>query len=90
AVRWISGHDGVAGNEAVDEEAKKAARSSAENSPRERLPPYLRKGIMPSSISALKQAQRQESVERWARSWSQSPRFEHASRIDPRTLSGSF
>ncbi|KAG2112530.1 hypothetical protein DEU56DRAFT_704753, partial [Suillus clintonianus] len=89
-VRWISGHDGVAGNEVADEEAKKAAKSSEENSPKEHLPPYLRKGILPSSVSALKQAQRQESSERWARHWLQSPRFQHTTRIDPRTISGSF
>lgn len=56
-VRWISGHDGVEGNELADQEAKKAAESHRNNSARRRLPPYLRKAVLPYSISALKQAQ---------------------------------
>ncbi|KAG2034097.1 hypothetical protein BDR03DRAFT_822678, partial [Suillus americanus] len=43
-VRWISGHDGVAKNELADQEAKRAADSRSESSPRTHLPPFLRKG----------------------------------------------
>ncbi|OAX34193.1 hypothetical protein K503DRAFT_659786, partial [Rhizopogon vinicolor AM-OR11-026] len=45
---------------------------------------------LPSSVSALKQAQRRESSERWARFWQLSPRHERAFNIDPHILSGSF
>ncbi|KAG2135303.1 hypothetical protein DEU56DRAFT_715103, partial [Suillus clintonianus] len=82
-VRWISGHDGVRGNEIADEEAKRAATSRRESSPIRQLPKYLRKGVLPSSISALKQAQKRESSERWARFWKKSPRYDHTSNIDP-------
>ncbi|KAG2133703.1 hypothetical protein DEU56DRAFT_692111, partial [Suillus clintonianus] len=82
-VRWISGHDGVEGNEAVDKEAKRAAKNKRDNSPRALLPPYLRKGVLPCSISALKQAQKQESFERWERFWRKSPRYERTVSLDP-------
>ena len=89
-VRWISDHDGVEGNERADEEAKRAANAQQENSPRRRLPIYLRKGTLPSSISALKQAQRTESLARWARMWETSPRYRRTTNTDPKTISGSF
>ncbi|KAH7919153.1 hypothetical protein BV22DRAFT_1023485 [Leucogyrophana mollusca] len=37
-VRWISGHDGVEGNERADREAKKAAGGKEQNSRRTLLP----------------------------------------------------
>jgi ribonuclease HI len=89
-VRWISGHDGVEGNEVADQEAKKAAEGHRNNSARRRLPPYLRKTVLPYSISALKQAQRQESSERWAHLWKNSPRYESTTNLDPSILTGSF
>lgn len=89
-VRWISGHDGVAKNELADQEAKRAADSRSESSPRTHLPPFLRKGTLPCSISALKQAQKRESSERWARFWSKSPWHDRTISIDPNTLKGSF
>lgn len=89
-VRWISGHDGVEGNELADKEAKRAAEASTESSPRRHLPPYLRKGVLPSSISALRQAQKNESFERWNRFWKKSPRYERTDNLDPDILKGSF
>jgi ribonuclease HI len=88
-VHWISGHDGVAGNEKADDEAKKAAESRGNNSSTRRLPPFLRKGVLPSSISALKQAQRQESSERWGRFWSKSPRHARTIQTDPNLTAAS-
>ncbi|KIJ58963.1 hypothetical protein HYDPIDRAFT_50490, partial [Hydnomerulius pinastri MD-312] len=87
-VSWISGHDGVEGNEKADDEAKKAAKG--DSSSRARLPSYLRKGPLPLSVSALKQAQHAATAKRWAAMWAKSPRFEHLSKVDPRMLSGSF
>ncbi|KIJ12629.1 hypothetical protein PAXINDRAFT_27773, partial [Paxillus involutus ATCC 200175] len=66
-VRWISGHDGVEGNERADEEAKKAAQDKANNSLRKRLPKYLRDGPLPISVSATKQDQKDVTKERWCR-----------------------
>ncbi|KAG2073310.1 hypothetical protein BDR04DRAFT_954491, partial [Suillus decipiens] len=74
-VQWISGHNGVAGNKLADGEAKQAAESQSESSPRQHLPPYLHKGILPCSISALKQVQKQESSKCWARFWQKSPQY---------------
>ncbi|KAG2153439.1 uncharacterized protein EDB93DRAFT_1082282, partial [Suillus bovinus] len=89
-VRWISGHDGVEGNELADEEAKRAAVSNTESSPTDTLPPYLHKGVLPCSISALKQAQKKESSDRWKRLWQGSPRHDRTVSIDPNILNGSF
>ncbi|KAG2137502.1 hypothetical protein DEU56DRAFT_711536, partial [Suillus clintonianus] len=86
----LSGHDGVPGNEEVDEEAKRVAKDKRNTSNRNKLPPFLRKDALPCSISALKQAQRTESAARWARMWTKSPRYQRATALDPNLLSGSF
>ncbi|KAG2127127.1 hypothetical protein DEU56DRAFT_691148, partial [Suillus clintonianus] len=88
-VHWISGHDGVEGNEKADQEAKEAAEGSEANSATRRLPPYLKKGVLPSSTSALKQAQRKESADRWNRLWTKSPRHAHTISIDPQLVAAS-
>jgi hypothetical protein len=82
-VQWILGHDGVEGNKKADIEAKKAVSSQRENSATHRLPPYLQKGILPSSIPVLKQAQWQESNDRWGRFWSKSPHYKCTIHVDP-------
>ncbi|KIJ05651.1 hypothetical protein PAXINDRAFT_60969, partial [Paxillus involutus ATCC 200175] len=87
---WISGHDGVDGNEKADEEAKEAAKGPDHSSPRRHLPAFLRKGPLPLSISAVKQSQREVTKKRWAQEWAASPRYSHLSKIDPKLLSGSF
>ncbi|KIJ04602.1 hypothetical protein PAXINDRAFT_54716, partial [Paxillus involutus ATCC 200175] len=66
-VRWISGHEGVDGNERADEEAKLAAKGRANNSLRKRLPTFLREGSLPVSTPAIKQVQKDTTKKRWGR-----------------------
>ncbi|KAF9232844.1 hypothetical protein BU15DRAFT_8960, partial [Melanogaster broomeanus] len=89
-VRWISGHDGVEGNELADEEAKKAAKDPRQTSRTPRLPTYLQRKPLPLSIAATKQAQQDITKKRWARLWAKSPRYPHSHNIDAKMLAGSF
>lgn len=89
-VNWISGHNNVAGNVAADIKAKKSTKNREDNSPRRCLPPFLCKGVLPSSVSVLKQAQRLNLSERWALSWQTSPHYTHSCHIDPHIIAGLF
>jgi hypothetical protein len=89
-VFWVPGHSNIHGNEEADKQAKKAAEGRQNNSPQARLPHYLRFNSLPLSISALKQAHRQSTQERWSRSWSKSPRYARTHSIDPNILHRSF
>src|SRR6266481_85701 len=53
---WISGHDGIRGNELADAEAKKAA--SMDSSPAMALPAKLRVPELPFSLTAVWNAYR--------------------------------
>jgi hypothetical protein len=89
-LRWSPGHEDIHGNEMADIEAKKAATSRDNNSPREDLPNYLRHGSLPLSISALKQAHHQETHTRWTRLWTKSPRYARFQQIDPNVINRAF
>ena len=78
--RWISSHSEVKGNEAADKLAKTA--SQGRSTRREDLPHLLRSPI-PVSISAAKQEFQARLNRKWARIWSESPRKDRFSRIDP-------
>lgn len=77
---WTPGHEGIKGNELADEQAKLAAQGEA--SPRNELPPFLRRKPLPTSISATRQSLKKNTKLSWIRDWSFSPRFERAHEID--------
>lgn len=79
ALKWVAAHEGVVGNERVDEEAKKAAQG--DSSPREELPPILRRRL-PYSASAVKQEFAEKLKARWTETWRDSPRYAKFQHID--------
>ena len=87
-ISWISGHDGVAGNEKVDEEAKVAAKG--DSSPWQELPTLLQSGPLPFGATAVKQHFWAELTKNWREIWASSPRHQHAAKIDPRLPAASF
>jgi ribonuclease HI len=77
ALKWVAEHKGMAGNERVNEEAKRAAQG--ESSPPEDLPPILRKPL-PISTTAIKQEFAEKQKAKWLETWKTSPhyaRFQH-------------
>ena len=80
ALNWVAAHQGVAGNERVDEEAKKAVQG--ESSPSEDLPPILRKRL-PYSASAVKQNFADLQKVRWREAWQDSPHYARFQHVDP-------
>ena len=88
-IKWIAGHTGNWGNELADREAKLAANSVDNTSPRHQLPAVLKQPL-PSSISALKQYHNSGLRSLWANLWRQSPRYQHIASIDPSFPSNAF
>ncbi|PPQ75777.1 hypothetical protein CVT25_013428, partial [Psilocybe cyanescens] len=84
---WISGHTDVKGNEAADEEAKKAASGSS--SQRTDLPAILR-GILPISASAERQVYHAELMQIWKSRWDSSPRAARFKQVDPEFTFAKF
>ena len=87
-VSWISGHDGVAGNESIDKEAKAAAKGDL--SPCHKLPSLLQSNPLPFSTKAIKQHFRVKLAKEWHMLWEKSPHYQHASKIDPKLPARSF
>ena len=69
-VSWVSGHDGVAGNEHVDNEAKAAAVGSS--SAELELPPLLHSSPLPHSVTAAKQHFHASLMRKWKVYWQKS------------------
>ena len=80
SLNWVAAHQGVAGNERVDEEAKKAAQG--ESSQPEDLPPILCKRL-PYSASAVKQEFTESQKVRWREAWQDSPCYARFQHVDP-------
>jgi ribonuclease HI len=78
-LRWIPGHVGVRGNEAVDKLAKEAAAGRATR--RVDLPPFLQR-TLPRSSTVIKQVYHEKLQLRWALDWSESPRKTRFETVD--------
>jgi ribonuclease HI len=72
-IRWISAHSDVHRNEAMDAEAKRAARGESSNPLT--LPRPLRRSL-PRSKSAIQQQRKIFTKAQWLEDWLQSPRCE--------------
>ena len=70
-ISWISGHDGVAGNKKVDEEAK--ATTKGDSSPRQELPTLLKSDPLPFGAMAIKQHFWAKLEKNWGEIWASSP-----------------
>ena len=87
-ISWISRHDGVAGNESIDKEAKAAAKG--DSSPWHKLLTLLQSDPLPLSTMAAKQHFRVGLAREWQKLWEKSPCYQHASKIDLKLPAGSF
>ena len=70
-IGWVSGHDGVEGNERADNEAKIAVQEGS--SPEDELPEALQGSTLRSSLSALGGAFKETLWARWKSLWAKSP-----------------
>ena len=86
-LRWTAGHEGIAGNEEADREAKRAAEGHS--SDKKLLPSYLRKPLL-INLSAVKRTYQDKLKRKWAEEWRNSPRGKRALHIDKSTPSKKF
>ena len=86
-VRWTAGHEGIAGNELADQEAKKAAEGLT--SEKQLLPAFLRKPLT-TNPAAVKRADHEKKKNAWASNWKSSARGQRTTLIDKSTPSKKF
>ena len=87
-ITWVPGHVGIEGNETVDAEAKKVAEGHS--SELNKLPPFLCRKLLPTSVSANKQAYLGGLKNTWTNKWRQSTRGLKLLRIDRSIPSRKF
>jgi len=87
-IGWITGHDGVEGNERADAEAKKVIQEGS--SPHSMLPELLQNEELPRSITAAGLTFRTEVLTSWRSLWKGSPRQKRMAKIDTKLPSASF
>ena len=85
---WVSGHDGVHGNERADEEARKVA--SKGSSLEAELPELLQERTLPCSLAALGGKFKETLKHRWKAMWAKSPWKGWMDKIDDKLPSHSF
>jgi len=78
-LKWVVAHEGVAGNERVNEEVKKAAQG--DSSPPEELPLILQKHL-PTSATVVKQEFTEKQKIKWLETWKTSLRYARFQHID--------
>ena len=61
-----------------------------DSSPWQELPPLLQSDPLPCSSTAAKQHYRNKLAQDWRHLWAKSPRYQHASKIDPELPATSF
>jgi len=86
-MRWTAGHEGIAGNEQVDREAKRAAEGLT--SEKKTLPTYLRKPLL-INPAAAKRAHHESLMKKWKREWKDTVRGRRAAHLDGSTPSRKF
>ena len=87
-IHWVPGHDGVYGNECMDEEAQRAV--SVGSSPESKLLETLQGHTLPCSLVALCGKFKESLKLRWKAMWAKSPWKGQMDRVDNKLPSHSF
>ena len=86
-MQWTAGHEGIAGNEQVDHEAKRATEGLT--SEKKNIPAYLRKPLLINPV-AVKRAHHESLMKKWKRKWKNTDRGQRAACLDRSTPSRKF
>ena len=87
-ISWVSGHDGVAGNEWADTEAKKAVEKGS--SPGAMLPVETQGDKLPTSLTAAGATFKDALCVQWRTLWAGSPPQRKMAKIDAKLPSPAF